>query len=944
MKKLILCILFSVNFLGLCAQDIIYTVSGKYDQSKIPLDSILVENVTNGKILSFRNLPDGDNYLLNLTNNTFGGTVDVYDVKKAGPLLVIGNLPGSLQLLYNGSEIIFARLSIININGQVLYSTSKQKLLPGNSIHVELGQDGIYFVRIESPVFTKTFKSVGLRTSANFKIEFADNLRMSNSEHVSQKRAEIFGEGNFSFEVGDSLRIYAYAKNSDVFAWPVMFRINKSDKVDFIFSNIYYPTKMEMAYPDSIGESVPFLFEDDTMYCRKINNEYIFQGDIILSEAQSSSDSLKGAYMKPGLKILPRMIIGKIWPDAKIYYTIDKSLENDERVKNAIVYWNENSPVQFVKTEQFDRNYVMFMWDHNNPSKTSSQIGMHPLIGLISKAQYITIGDNKHEYGIGAVLHEMGHTAGLIHEHSRSDRDQWVKVNKDCYDKYLTKIDYAKFSASKNVGDFDFESIMLYNTSTNNDKGCPDITISNCQVKPDEDCYLEPQRSYLSYGDIKTLEEMYGLSSSLKPTVDVECNYESLPWTITGRIEDQGDGVIIERAIAWKKVGDKDYNYKTFGAGTDDFSYTIEENLTCGQYFCFAKATNDKGSSTSKIVSQYIPPDVSVNISEISTNTAQITIEADAEDVAFIDLINWALFTSKEDAEKGLPTSIYSSSIQFSFKPNPFTAQITGLKPGTTYYARVVLTPEYTFTGEWDDDIVPFTTISSPITDTFFDARGKGRTYKYVQMGTQFWMAENLAYLPAVNPPDVNSLKDPCYYVYDYSGTDVEAAKLTSNYRTYGVLYNWAAALAGSSPSNDVPSGVKGICPDGWHLPSEAEWEILEKYLMDNQYYFGYRIVDIAKSLAANENWKTYPIEGNPGNDMSSNNKSGFSALPAGIKSYSKFLALGEKGCWWTSNGSISHDGYPSLGHSINISYNEPFLHSSPESSSTGYCIRCVKD
>ena len=116
MKKLILCILFSVNFLGLCAKDIIYTVSGKYDQSKIPLDSILVENVTNGKILSFRNLPDGDNYLLNLTNNTFGGTVDVYDVKKAGPLLVIGNLPGSLQLLYNGSEIIFARLSIININ------------------------------------------------------------------------------------------------------------------------------------------------------------------------------------------------------------------------------------------------------------------------------------------------------------------------------------------------------------------------------------------------------------------------------------------------------------------------------------------------------------------------------------------------------------------------------------------------------------------------------------------------------------------------------------------------------------------------------------------------------------------------------------------------------------------------------------------------------------
>ncbi|HOU97033.1 MAG TPA: FISUMP domain-containing protein [Bacteroidales bacterium] len=270
-----------------------------------------------------------------------------------------------------------------------------------------------------------------------------------------------------------------------------------------------------------------------------------------------------------------------------------------------------------------------------------------------------------------------------------------------------------------------------------------------------------------------------------------------------------------------------------------------------------------------------------------------------------------------------------------------FYSQISGLVPNTTYWVRAYATNanETAYGNEYRFD----TPVYENAPNTFVDSRDQN-LYKSVLIGTQVWMVQNLAYLPVVSPPDVNSLKDPCYYVYDYSGTDVEAAKLTSNYRTYGVLYNWAAALASSPSSNTVPSGVKGVCPDGWHLPSDAEWDILEKYLMDNHFYFGFRNQDIAKSMAANDNWKTYPIEGNPGNDMASNNKSGFSALPAGIKSYSKFLALGEEGYWWTSDGHFSHDGYPSLGISANLSYNEPFLSSSTEDGRQGFSIRCLKD
>ncbi|MBA7584634.1 hypothetical protein ES708_26591 [subsurface metagenome] len=78
-------------------------------------------------------------------------------------------------------------------------------------------------------------------------------------------------------------------------------------------------------------------------------------------------------------------------------------------------------------------------------------------------------------------------------------------------------------------------------------------------------------------------------------------------------------------------------------------------------------------------------------------------------------------------------------------------------------------------------------------------------------------MVENLAFLPRVGPSSLFSETDPHYYVYDYQGSHVSEAKLTSNYQTYGVLYNWPAAL--------------NACPTGWHLPSDEEWKQLEMYL-----------------------------------------------------------------------------------------------------------------
>jgi hypothetical protein len=76
-------------------------------------------------------------------------------------------------------------------------------------------------------------------------------------------------------------------------------------------------------------------------------------------------------------------------------------------------------------------------------------------------------------------------------------------------------------------------------------------------------------------------------------------------------------------------------------------------------------------------------------------------------------------------------------------------------------------------------------------------------------------MAENLKYLPEVVGPATGPGTTPYYHVYNNNSTNVDAAKATTNYQNYGVLYNWPAAMAGASSTNTNPSGVKGVCPSG---------------------------------------------------------------------------------------------------------------------------------
>lgn len=208
------------------------------------------------------------------------------------------------------------------------------------------------------------------------------------------------------------------------------------------------------------------------------------------------------------------------------------------------------------------------------------------------------------------------------------------------------------------------------------------------------------------------------------------------------------------------------------------------------------------------------------------------------------------------------------------------------------------------------------------------------RAYASVKIGTQIWMAENLAYLPSVSPPEEGSLTAPRYYVQSYSGYNVSEAKETNNYFTYGVLYNWPAALANSSWSDNNPSGVRGICPEGWHLPSDAEWKQLEMALGMTQYQandVGYRGTDQGKRMKATSGW----AYGN------GSNSTGFSALGGGDRGHNAkvFGNLRYYGYWWSSfgytEGNAMSRGLGCAESNIYRAFLEP---------DRGLSVRCVKD
>jgi uncharacterized protein (TIGR02145 family) len=257
-----------------------------------------------------------------------------------------------------------------------------------------------------------------------------------------------------------------------------------------------------------------------------------------------------------------------------------------------------------------------------------------------------------------------------------------------------------------------------------------------------------------------------------------------------------------------------------------------------------------------------------------------------------------------------------------------FSIKWYGLMPGTVYYVKAFATNK---AGKAYGEIKQFTTPDQN-SGSFTDERD-GINYNWVEIGSQIWMAENLAYMPYVVPLD----SQDGIWVYGNHSHDLDKVKASTLYNTYGCLYDWETACR--------------VCPDGWHLPSEEEWFELESYL---------GIEEACTYLKESGHLHWFCHERDTTDCISGTNVTGFTALPGGerilylgpnyladgvIDRYEvTYYFIGELAGFWSSTECRTWTSSTTHATAYVLTYKGNVIWEVCPRKEEGHSVRCVKD
>jgi len=194
-----------------------------------------------------------------------------------------------------------------------------------------------------------------------------------------------------------------------------------------------------------------------------------------------------------------------------------------------------------------------------------------------------------------------------------------------------------------------------------------------------------------------------------------------------------------------------------------------------------------------------------------------------------------------------------------------------------------------------------------------------GNSYPTVRLGGQCWLAKNLN----TGTAKFNNvaLSTTVVEKYCYGATNTNADPF-SNCAIHGGLYTWAAVMQGHLTSDSVPSGVQGVCPQGWHLPSDAEWIVLEYELgIGNPYLLGFRGTT-------------------QGTQLKDGGTANFNGLMSGKREYTaEYKDMDTFAYFWSSTKSSSSDAW--LRSLWNTS---PYIGRFANNKAIAASVRCIKD
>jgi uncharacterized protein (TIGR02145 family) len=228
---------------------------------------------------------------------------------------------------------------------------------------------------------------------------------------------------------------------------------------------------------------------------------------------------------------------------------------------------------------------------------------------------------------------------------------------------------------------------------------------------------------------------------------------------------------------------------------------------------------------------------------------------------------------------------------------------------------RASTTGDTLYTGGGNYLIIPGISASNPILNqpeapiTDID----GNVYQTVRIGTQVWMKENLKVSKYRNGNSIPTGLTDLSWFNTTSGAYAIYNNDAANNPTYGKLYNWYAV-----------TDLRGMCPTGWHVPTDAEWTTLINFL-------GGSTVAGGKMKVISSLWKV------PNNGAT--NESGFTAIPGGFKDVGSYGDIDDVGRWWSSMQLSTTDAwFRRLSNATGSSYKESYR------KTFGISVRCLKD
>jgi hypothetical protein len=247
----------------------------------------------------------------------------------------------------------------------------------------------------------------------------------------------------------------------------------------------------EEAFPGRSGTTRQGTFLGQTITYEEIDGRAVFEGDIFLSPEQLRGETAEGGRSGQTEGAVRKPMVNR-WPNRLVPYTIAPGLTNPSRVADAIAHWEANTNLRF-QVRAGESNYVTFT---PGPGCGSS-------VGRVGGQQFITLSPS---FTVGNAIHEIGHAVGLLHEHTRLDRDSYVTIHwnniqpgKADYFKKYNQVGYI----GADVRSFDFNSRMLLGTRAY----AFDPTKSTI-TKTDGSTYAINTTS-LSAGDIATVNDLY---------------------------------------------------------------------------------------------------------------------------------------------------------------------------------------------------------------------------------------------------------------------------------------------------------------------------------------------------------------------------------------------------------------------------------------------------